>query len=78
MYAGLILGGVDFEKMGVRGITPQKLISFVPFVNGMMVILVNFLDFVNFFPSFVTIFFSSAFFGGALQPPAYAPDCQSP
>ena len=67
--------------MGVRGLPPRKLISFDPFVNGMMVIVVNFLDFVNFlFLLFSQFFFRSAFFlggGGCAAPhapPAYAPE----
>ena len=60
--------------MGVRGLSPRKLISFDPFVNSMMVILVNFVDFVHFFLSFLPIFLRSAFLGGYAAPPAYVPD----
>ncbi len=43
-------GGV--ENLRVRGGYPQKLISFDPFVNCFVVILVNFLDYVIFFLHF--------------------------
>ncbi len=52
-----------FEMRGViPGLSPQKLISFGPFVNYFMAILVNFLDFAAFFLSFPL--FSDWFFRG--------------
>ena len=78
-YAGLILGGADFKKLGVRGLPPRKLIIFYPFVNYIIVLFVNFLGFVIFslrFPPIV-FFFQIGFFGGALHPfapPVYMPD----
>ena len=65
-YAGLILGGADFKKKMGWGGVPLETHHFLPIVNYIMVILVHFLDFVNFFPSFFLIFFSIlAFLGGA-------------
>ena len=63
-------GGADFDIIGVRGLPPPKLITFDPFVNNIVVILVNFLDSVNFFLFFFSIGF---FLGGALHSSAYVP-----
>ena len=49
-------------ELGVRGITPWKTHHFLP---SIMVILVNFLEFVNFFPSYFSTFFFRFFFEGA-------------
>ncbi len=69
-YAGLILGGADFEKkLEWRGLPPWKLLTFDPFVNGIVVILVNFRDFVIF--SFFFLDFCQIGFRTPL--PAYAP-----
>ena len=61
------------EKIGGEGVTPRKLITFYPFVDSIMVILVNCLAFVTFFPSFVSIFFRLTFF----CTPAYVPEYSS-
>ena len=65
-YAGLILGGADFEKIGDDGGYPWKHISFDPFVNGIMANLVN--HFVNLFPSLFLDFSQFGFFGGVSHP----------
>ncbi len=62
----------------MRGVTPQKLISFDPFVNCIVVICYNFLNFLTFsfffsnFSSFFLLSFFSFFFlndkGGASHP----------
>ncbi len=62
-YAWLILG-----RCRARGLPPRKLITFDQFVNGIMVILVNFSWFRYFLPSFVSIYFTLAFWGSALHP----------
>ena len=49
------------EKLGVRGLPPQNLISFDPLVNCIEVIVVNFFDFVI-FPSFSPSFLLSLSF----------------
>ncbi len=62
------------NKLGVSGVTPQD-----PFVNDIMVILVNFLDFVIFSLLFLSFFFRSAFFffffggGGEVRTPSHTP-----
>ena len=64
-YTGLILGRCGFrKKMGVREVTPSKLITFYPFVNGIIVIFVNFLDFVIFSLLFSRLFSYWLFLGG--------------
>ena len=60
------------SKIGVRGITPQKLVTFDPFVNSIMVILVNFLDFF-FFLGGGLFFLGVGWVGGTLHP--LAPSC---
>ncbi len=70
-YPGLFWRGVDLEKKNRGGgLPPRKLITFDPFVNCIMVILVIFLDVVNFFPSLFTFFFSD--YAHTPAPPAYA------
>ncbi len=44
------------NKLGLRGVTPSKTHCFWPFVNCIMLIFFNFLDFVHLFPSFFLIF----------------------
>ena len=76
-YAGLILGRCGLPKNGGEGVTLSKTHHFRPFVNSIMVILLNFLDFVI-FPSFfldfcqivvfvvvVVVLFLFVFLGGA-------------
>ncbi len=48
------MGGADFDKIGGEGGYPRQIFTFDTFVNDIVEILVNFLDFVN----FVTSFFS--------------------
>ena len=58
-------GGVDFEKNGGEGVTlKNSSLSTCLFVNCIMVILVNFLDFVNF-----CRFLSDWLFGWCATPP---------
>ena len=68
VYAGLILRRCRLWKnWGWGGLPPFKVISFDPFVNSMMVILVNFFYFFIFFLLF-SWFFSDCFFLGSAAP----------
>ena len=55
------------KPLRVRGLSSRKLITFDPFVNCIMVMMVNFLDFVI-PPFFSWFFFRLAFLTGVLQP----------
>ena len=55
-YAGLIFGKCGLRKIGTGGYPLETtVITFGPFVNGIMVILVNFIDFVIFSLLFFSI-----------------------
>ena len=68
-YVGLILGRCWLRKnWGWGGLPPQKHITFDPFVNNIMVIWVNFLEFVNFLSLLFPWFLSDCFFGVCSPP----------
>ena len=72
VFPEILWGGVNFGKIGSKGVPPWNLLSFDRFVNCIVAIVVNFLDFVNFL--LFLICFQIGFFEGC-NPPTWTHPC---